>query len=108
MFPKSKMSPGASLRYSLLNERNIPAYEVSALLRLPEAQVQRIFNNEEVIDAALAQHLASVVDGTPEFWLNAQRNYELALVEKAEKEGENDGSTAQHKVIHLLKRAFVC
>ena len=79
------MSPGAFLRYSLLNERNIPETEVSAFLCLPEAEVQRIFNNEVVIDAAMAQHLANVLDGTPEFWLNAQRNYERSLVEKAEK-----------------------
>ncbi len=74
--------PGRILKREL-QARNISANRLALALRVPSGRISQIINQKRGISAETALRLACYFGNSPQFWMNLQTRYELALVEKA-------------------------
>jgi HTH-type transcriptional regulator / antitoxin HigA len=70
------VSPPADTIRDCLEERRITVQSFARRLRRPIDFVQRLLENQEAIDATLADDLSRVFGVEAQFWINRQANYD--------------------------------
>lgn len=78
--------PGSVLREDVLPALGIPKTAVAAALRISRETLYRILNEEAPITPSMALRLGKAFGNGPEFWLNLQQAYDIAIITKAEAE----------------------
>ncbi len=75
-----KVHPGEVLREQL-EELGMSANALAGRIGVPANRVSTILRGNRSITADTALRLARFFDQTPEFWLNLQQTYDLAVTE---------------------------
>ncbi|WP_020676292.1 HigA family addiction module antitoxin [Geopsychrobacter electrodiphilus] len=71
--------PGRILKEEFLDELSISQVAFAAHIKVPVQRVNEIVRGKRGITSETAWLLAQALDTTPEFWLNLQATYDLAL-----------------------------
>lgn len=81
--------PGEILRSEFLEPLKLSATKLATLMGVPATRIIAIISEKEkrVITADTAFRLACVFKTSPEFWLNLQSNYDVAMLDYT---GEKD------------------
>jgi len=81
--------PGEILRTEFLEPLNLSATKLASLMGVPATRVTAIISDKEkrAITADTALRLACVFKTSPDFWLNLQSNYDVAMLDYT---GEKD------------------
>ena len=82
MTKRASIHPGEILQTEFLDELELSAYALAKALRVPVNRITGIVNGERAITADTALRLARFFDTTPEFWLNLQSHYDLAVASR--------------------------
>lgn len=90
----SPAHPGQILEELYIKPHNLTMTEVASALGVARKNLYAIIKGEYSVSVEMAFKLSKAFDTTPEFWLQAQMNYDLA---KGYKEA------SRIKVKHLLK-----
>lgn len=77
------LHPGEMLREEFLAPYGMSAGQLAKAIRVPRTRVERIVKEHIGISADTAIRLGRYFGTTPEFWLNLQRSYEIAVQGKA-------------------------
>ena len=81
--PREPIHPGEILKEDFLKEYGLTAYRAAEDMGVPRTRIERILRGENGITADTALRLARYFGNSPEFWLNLQRSYDLAVAQKA-------------------------
>ena len=73
--------PGRILKREL-NARNLSANKLALALRVPSGRITQILNGKRGITAESALRLSCYFGNSPQFWMNLQTKYELAVAEQ--------------------------
>ena len=73
--------PGRILRREL-NARNLSANKLALALRVPSGRITQILNGKRGITAESALRLSCYFGNSPQFWMNLQTRYEIAVAEQ--------------------------
>jgi addiction module HigA family antidote len=73
--------PGRILKRELA-ARDISANKLALALRVPSGRITGILNAKRSITPDTALRLAQYFGNTPQFWLNLQLRYDLAVAER--------------------------
>ena len=73
--------PGRVLKREL-SSRNLSANKLALALRVPSGRVTQIINGQRGISAETALRLSVFFGNSPQFWMNLQTRYELAIIEQ--------------------------
>ena len=79
---RAPIHPGEILKTEFLDELGLTAYALAKALRVPPNRITGIVNGERAITADTALRLARYFGTTPEFWLNLQSHYDLAVTRR--------------------------
>lgn len=81
MIPTNRIPahPGKILKEEFLDELGISQVTFAAHIQVPVQRVNKIVRGKRGITSETAWLLAQALDTTPEFWLNLQAIYDLAL-----------------------------
>jgi addiction module HigA family antidote len=71
--------PGKILKEEFLDELGISQVAFAAHIKVPVQRINEIVRGKRGITSETAWLLAQALDTTPEFWLNLQATYDLAL-----------------------------
>jgi len=85
--------PGRILKREL-SSRNLSANKLALALRVPSGRITQIINGKRGISAETALRLSVFFGNSPQFWMNLQSRYELALAEN--EIGEKIRSEVEH------------
>lgn len=77
--------PGEVLKTEFLDEMGLTAGKVAKAILVPRSRIERIIRRELGVTADTASRLARLFGTTPEFWMNLQRGYDLAVVAQDKK-----------------------
>ncbi len=77
-FKLRPVPPGKTLEAEM-KARNLSANALALKLRVPSNRISDIVRNKRAITAETALRLARAFGTSPDFWLNLQTNYDLAL-----------------------------
>lgn len=72
------------MKQNFLNKYRISAGQVAKAVRVPRTRIERIVAHDRGITPDTAFRLARLFGNTPDFWLDLQRAYEMALTAKDE------------------------
>ncbi len=78
----SPLHPGEVLREEFLVPLDMSAGKLAKVMDVPRTRVERIANEETDITATSALLLGKALGTTPEFWMNLQVAYDLAVAKK--------------------------
>jgi len=84
MAKRAPIHPGEILKTEFLDEFDLTAYALAKALRVPSNRITAIVNGERAISADTALRLARFFGTTPDFWMNLQSHYDLAVASRAE------------------------
>ena len=73
--------PGRILKREL-NARQLSANKLALALRVPSGRITQILNGKRGITAETALRMAHYFGNSPEFWMNLQSKFELAIAER--------------------------
>ena len=73
--------PGETLREDFLKPLNLSANRLAIELLVPVTRVNDIARGKRAISADTALRLARYFGTTPQFWMNLQANYDLAIAQ---------------------------
>ena len=73
--------PGEILREEFLIPYGLTANGLALSLSVPATRISEITNERRSITADTAMRLARFFKMTPEFWMNLQRDFDLAMIE---------------------------
>lgn len=73
--------PGRILKREL-SARSMSANRLALALRVPSGRITGILNGKRGISAETALRLARHFGNNPQFWMNLQSRYELAVAER--------------------------
>lgn len=85
---------GEVLREEFLKPLNLSAHALAVALEVTPARINDIVRERRGITADTALRLSKYFGTTPEFWLNLQLNYDLAVARQSE--------TTQTAINHIL------
>ncbi len=71
--------PGEYLREEYLKPLDMSAGQLAKKLNLPRTRIERIVTEQMGITPDTAFRLAKLFDTSPDFWMNFQTSYELAI-----------------------------
>ena len=71
--------PGKILKEEFLDELGISQVAFAEHIKVPVQRINEIVRGKRGITSETAWLLAQALDTTPEFWLNLQATYDLAL-----------------------------
>ena len=74
--------PGRVLKREL-KARSLSANRLALALRVPSGRITMILNGKRALTPETALRLARYFGNSPQFWLNLQTSYDLALAEQA-------------------------
>ncbi len=75
--------PGEQLREEFMKPLGLSAYRLAKDIGVPVTRVQAIVSERRAITGDTALRLGRYFSTTAEFWLNMQRDYELAIASAA-------------------------
>jgi len=81
--PDEPIHPGEILQEEFLAEYELTADKVAADLGVNAGRLAEVMAGQAPITAELALRLSRYFSNSPEYWLNLQRGYDLALAVKA-------------------------
>ena len=84
MAKRAPIHPGEILKTEFLDELDLTAYALAKALRVPSNRITAIVNGGRAITADTALRLARFFGTTPDFWMNLQSHYDLAVASRAE------------------------
>ena len=73
--------PGAILLTEFMEPLNLSSTKLALHMGIPATRVTAIVKGQRTITADTALRLARVFKMSPEFWLNLQSNYEVAMLD---------------------------
>ena len=73
--------PGRILKREML-ARGLSANKLALALRVPSGRITQIINGKRGISAEPALRLGRYFGNSPQFWMNLQSRYDLAVVEE--------------------------
>jgi len=76
------MHPGEFLREIVLPGTGLPKTRLAAKLKLSRQTLYDIVNERAPVTARMAMRLARLFGNTPQFWLNLQAQYDVAILSK--------------------------
>ena len=91
--PDNPIHPGEILREEFLAEYRLSANKVAADLGINVGRLSEVMEGRAPITAELALRLSRYFSNSPEYWLNLQSAYDLAVAVKA-----TEGLDAIHPV----------
>lgn len=65
-----------------LDERGLSGADLARALGVPQNRVSEILNGKRAVTVDTAMRLARWIGSTPQYWLNLQQSYDLAMAEK--------------------------
>lgn len=74
--------PGEHLREDFMKPLNLSVNAVALALRVPATRILAIVKEKRRVSPDTALRLARFFKMSPEFWLNLQTHYDLALAER--------------------------
>ena len=74
------MHPGEFLRDVVLPGAGLPKTRVAALLQLSRQSLYDILNERAPVRARVAMRLGKLFSNSPQFWLNLQAEYDVAIL----------------------------
>jgi addiction module HigA family antidote len=77
--------PGEILREEYLVPLNLKPYTLAKTLRVPRTRIERLVAERTPVTPDTALRLAKFFDTTPQFWMNMQTSYDLAIEGEAKK-----------------------
>jgi addiction module HigA family antidote len=77
------LHPGEVLREEFLVPLGISPGKLAKVMDVPRTRVERIANEQTDITATSALLLGKALNTTPQFWLNLQNSYDVAMATKA-------------------------
>ncbi|MBL8658848.1 MAG: HigA family addiction module antidote protein [Rhodospirillales bacterium] len=77
--PSPPVSPGEILRTDFLEPMGISVYALANAIKVTRSRINDIVLGRRAISADTALRLARYFGTTPEFWVNLQAAYELAM-----------------------------
>ena len=77
------LHPGEMLREEFLVPYELSAGQLATAIKVPRTRVERIVREQIGISTDTALRLARFFGTTPDFWLNLQQRYALAIESKA-------------------------
>lgn len=80
--PLEPIHPGEILKEDFLKEYGLTAYRAAEDMGVPRTRIERILRGDNGITADTALRLARYFRNSPEFWLNLQRSYDLAIAQQ--------------------------
>ena len=83
MTKKPAPHPGEILREDYLKPLELSAYALARRMNVPRTRVERIADERIGVTADTALRLSRALGPRPQFWLNLQREHDLAIVERA-------------------------
>lgn len=76
------ITPGEILQEEFLVPLNLTAHALSLALGVPANRIWEIVRGSRAITANTALRLARYFGNSPQFWLNLEQNYQLALAKR--------------------------
>jgi len=73
--------PGEILREEYLAPLGLKPYSLAKKLKVPRTRVERLVAEQTPVTADTALRLAKFFGSTPQFWLNMQASYDVAMLE---------------------------
>jgi len=73
--------PGRILKREM-SARGLSANKLALALRVPSGRITQIINGKRGISAETALRLGRYFGNSPQFWMNLQSKYDLAVVEE--------------------------
>jgi len=77
--PVAPTQPGDVLQHDFMESLGLTASALARALGVPANRITAIVNGERRVSADTALRLARYFGTTPEFWLNLQSHYDLAI-----------------------------
>ena len=74
--------PGEFLRQDYLSQLGMSAHALALALRVPATRIAEIVNERRGVSTDTAIRLSLFFGTTPEFWVNMQKAYELAVARR--------------------------
>lgn len=74
--------PGEVLREEFLAPLGLKPYTLAKKLHVPRTRIERLVAEQTPVTADTALRLARFFGSTPQFWLNMQSSYDVAMLEK--------------------------
>lgn len=71
--------PGEILREEFLAPLGLKPYTAAKMLGIPRTRIERLVAEQTPITTDTALRLAKLFGSTPQFWMNMQANYDLAI-----------------------------
>jgi antitoxin HigA-1 len=72
--------PGEVLREDILPALGLSDAEVARRLHVSDAELRDVVQERQPVSPAMALRLAKLFGNSPEFWLNLQRDYDVATL----------------------------
>ena len=79
---KNPSHPGEVLQDLFLEPLGLSAIGLAKRLNVPRTRVERLVKGQTSLSADTAMRLSRFFGNTPEFWLNLQRNHDLARAKR--------------------------
>ena len=79
----SPTHPGEMLREDFMPDYGLTTAKLAELLGVSRQTINEILRERRAMTSVMALRLARLFGNTPEFWLNAQRAYDLWQAEQA-------------------------
>ncbi len=77
--------PGEILREEYLMPLGLKPYTLAKTLRVPRTRIERLVAEQTPVTPDTALRLAKFFDTTPQFWMNMQTSYDLAIASEAKR-----------------------
>jgi len=71
--------PGEILREEFLAPLGLKPYTVAKMLGVPRTRIERLMAEQTPVTTDTALRLAKLFGSTPQFWMNMQTSYDLAI-----------------------------
>ncbi|MBZ9853372.1 HigA family addiction module antidote protein [Mesorhizobium sp. CA13] len=82
---KPPIHPGEILRKEYLAPLGLKPYTLAKKLHVPRTRIERLANEATPVTPDTALRLAKFFGTTPQFWMNMQASYDLAVEGEAKK-----------------------
>jgi addiction module HigA family antidote len=79
---KNPAHPGELVRHDCLEPLGLTITEAAKALNVTRQTLNNLVNKKSGISPEMAVRLSKVFNGSPEFWMRLQLNYDLAQIER--------------------------
>jgi antitoxin HigA-1 len=79
---KNPPHPGELVRYDCLEPLGLSITDAAKALNVSRQALNNLVNGKSGISPEMAVRLSKVFNGSPEFWMRLQLNYDLAQIER--------------------------